>query len=60
MNTNTLLSDLKVLVVEDVFMLAQDLADQLSGAGCTVVGPVPTVQQALDQADSIALDGAVL
>ncbi|MDG4892310.1 MULTISPECIES: response regulator [unclassified Mesorhizobium] len=60
MNTDTLLSGLKVLVVEDVFMLAQDLADQLSGAGCTVIGPVPTVQQALDQADSTALDGAVL
>lgn len=60
MNTDTLLSGLKDLVVEDVFMLAQDLADQLSGAGCTVIGPVPTVQQALDQADSTALDGAVL
>ncbi|RWB79060.1 MAG: response regulator [Mesorhizobium sp.] len=60
MNTKTLLSGLKVLVVEDVFMLAQDLADQLTGAGCTVVGPVPTVQQALEQADSVALDGAVL
>lgn len=41
-------------------MLAQDLADQLTGAGCTVVGPAPTVQQALDQIDGIALDGAVL
>ncbi|CDX46204.1 Response regulator receiver protein [Mesorhizobium sp. ORS 3359] len=54
------MSGLNVLVVEDVFMLAQDLADQLTGAGCTVVGPAPTVQQALDQIDGIALDGAVL
>lgn len=60
MNTNTPLSGLSVLVVEDVFMLAQDLADQLTSAGCTVVGPAPTVQQALDQIDGIALDGAVL
>ncbi|TIV66576.1 MAG: response regulator [Mesorhizobium sp.] len=60
MNTNTPLSGLNVLVVEDVFMLAQDLADQLAGAGCTIVGPAPTVQQALDQIDGIALDGALL
>lgn len=60
MNTNTLLSGLNVLVVEDMFMLAQDLAEQLIGAGCTVVGPAPTVQQALDEIDGIALHGAVL
>ncbi|BCM17921.1 hypothetical protein MJ8_16870 [Mesorhizobium sp. J8] len=60
MNTNSLLSGLNVLVVEDVFMLAQDLADQLTGAGCAVVGPAPTIQQALDNIDGIALDGAVL
>lgn len=41
-------------------MLAQDLADQLAEAGCTVVGPAPTVRQALDQIDGIALDGALL
>ena len=60
MNTNTLLAGLNVLVVEDVFMLALDIADQLTAAGCTVVGPAPTVQQALDKIDGIALDGAVL
>src|SRR5690242_11941135 len=60
MNTNTLLAGLNVLVVEDVFMLALDIAEQLIGAGCTVVGPAPTVQQALDKIDGIALDGAVL
>ncbi|WP_245519462.1 MULTISPECIES: response regulator [unclassified Mesorhizobium] len=54
------MSGLNVLVVEDVFMLAQDLADQLAEAGCTVVGPAPTVRQALDQIDGIALDGALL
>ncbi|WP_225248193.1 response regulator [Mesorhizobium sp. J8] len=54
------MSGLNVLVVEDVFMLAQDLADQLTGAGCAVVGPAPTIQQALDNIDGIALDGAVL
>ncbi|MEW6629705.1 MAG: response regulator [Pseudomonadota bacterium] len=41
-------------------MLAQDLADQLTQAGCTVIGPVPTVAQAIERIEGIALDGAVL
>ncbi|TPI32665.1 response regulator [Mesorhizobium sp. B3-1-9] len=55
-----LLSGLNVLVVEDVFMLAEDLTDRLTQAGCTVIGPAPTVRQALAQIDGVALDGAVL
>ena len=33
---------LKVLVVEDEFFLADDIATMLRGTGATVAGPVPT------------------
>ncbi|MDX8523663.1 response regulator [Mesorhizobium sp. MSK_1335] len=55
-----LLSGLTVLVVEDVFMLAEDLSDQLTQAGCTVIGPAPTVAEALQRIEGVALNGAVL
>lgn len=37
-----------ILVVEDDYFLATDLADTLSAAGAKVLGPVPTLQAALD------------
>ena len=37
-----------VLVVEDDYFLATDLAATLSAAGAKVLGPVPTLQAALD------------
>lgn len=60
MTANRVLSGMNVLVVEDAFLLARDLADELLAAGCAVVGPVPTVNQALERIDGLALDGAVL
>ncbi|AEH90886.1 MULTISPECIES: response regulator [Mesorhizobium] len=60
MNKNAPLSGLRVLVVEDAFLLALDLSDELKTAGCDVVGPAPSVQQALEQIDGVKLDGAVL
>lgn len=37
----------RVLVVEDDFMLAQDLRDRLERRGCEVIGPAGTVVEAL-------------
>ncbi|WP_349644154.1 response regulator [Rhodopseudomonas sp. WA056] len=36
-----------VLIVEDEFLIAMDLARMIEGDGWTVIGPVPSVQQAL-------------
>ena len=54
------LSGLHVLVVEDMFLVALDLSDQLTDSGCDVIGPASSVKQALAQIDGIELDGAVL
>jgi CheY-like chemotaxis protein len=37
----------RILVVEDEFLLAMELETLLERRGCTVLGPVPTVRQAL-------------
>ena len=51
----------RVLVVEDEFLIALDVEDALRELGCEVVGPVPTVAQALAVlADPAACDLAVL
>ncbi|CAN7618887.1 response regulator [Phenylobacterium sp. LjRoot164] len=36
-----------VLVVEDEYMMASDLTEALEAAGAAVIGPAPTVQQAM-------------
>jgi DNA-binding response OmpR family regulator len=54
------LSGLRVLVVEDTFLIAMDLADQLADSGCEVVGPISTVKLALERIDGAELDGALL
>jgi DNA-binding response OmpR family regulator len=53
-------SRLRVLVVEDTFLIAVDLADQLTDSGYQVVGPVSTVKHALETMDGAELDGALL
>lgn len=60
MNEKAPLKGLQVLVVEDTFLVALDLSDQLTESGCAVIGPAASVEQALKQIDGIALDGAVL
>ncbi|WP_353646082.1 hypothetical protein [Mesorhizobium sp. WSM2239] len=54
------LSGLRVLVVEDAFLIAEDLADQLSMWGCEVIGPDGHVSRALEQIGDNELDGALL
>ena len=51
----------RILVVEDEYMMADDLRRDLEKVGAEVVGPVPSVADALKilaQADT--LDGAIL
>lgn len=51
---------LRVLVVEDEFLMARLLEDVLNAYGCEVVGPVPRLDRAVDAARTEALDGAIL
>lgn len=37
----------KILVVEDDYMIASDLADALRDAGAEVIGPAPSIEAAL-------------
>ena len=50
----------RILVVEDVMVMADVICDQLAECGCTVVGPVAHLADALPLAREAALDGALL
>lgn len=51
----------RLLLVEDEYFLAADLAKALSAGGAEVVGPVASVDAALDLLDDTnQLDGAVI
>ncbi len=50
----------RILVVEDMMMIARDLQRTLEQAGCEVVGPSATLDDALVLAEGEALDGALL
>lgn len=51
----------RILVVEDDYFLADDLATSLQRAGATVLGPVPNVDQALAIVRAnAAVDAAIL
>lgn len=51
----------RVLVVEDVYFIADDLRQALAGAGAEVVGPLAEVRQAHAVLEAgLALDAAVL
>jgi CheY-like chemotaxis protein len=54
------LSGLRVLVVEDMFLIAEDIAGQLSEWGCKVVGPDRHVKGALRNIATNQVDGALL
>jgi DNA-binding response OmpR family regulator len=51
---------LRVLIVEDEYFLAQDLADRFQNLGAEVLGPAGTVAEALTLASRAGIDGAVL
>ena len=51
----------RILVVEDEYLLAQDLARELEDLGAEVLGPVPSVEEALALLDAEAPpDAAIL
>jgi CheY-like chemotaxis protein len=54
------LHSLRILVVEDSLLTADAIQDLLDASGCEVVGPVATVEAALDLVARETLDGAVL
>jgi DNA-binding response OmpR family regulator len=54
------LSGLRILVVEDSLLVADVLSEALRDHGCTVVGPVPRLEQGLALANGEQLDCALL
>ena len=55
------IAGMRLLVAEDEFILAQHLAEVVEGFGVRVVGPVPSVDDALDLvAQGAAIDAAML
>ena len=54
------LRGLRILVVEDTFMLADELTELLEELGCVIVGPAARAREASDLVGSTALDGALL
>jgi DNA-binding NtrC family response regulator len=57
---STGLDGARILIVEDEYYLAEDLADALKGAGAEVVGPVGSLRQAEAPLGSGDLDGALI
>ena len=58
---NTSLTDKRILVVEDEYLLMEDLCRELQDAGAVVVGPAPSVKQALALIETeSAIDAAIL
>src|SRR5262245_31557301 len=41
------LNGMRILIVEDEYMLAQDLSREVAEHGCTVIGPVPDVERGI-------------
>ncbi|MFZ5780919.1 MAG: response regulator [Pseudomonadota bacterium] len=54
------LKGLRILVVEDNFLVAEMTRELLEECGCEVVGPVARLGDALEVASSAELDGALL
>jgi hypothetical protein len=51
---------MRVLVTEDVFLIADMLDEILKERGCEVIGPVAHLDRGLALARDAALDGAIL
>jgi CheY-like chemotaxis protein len=55
------LSGRRVLVVEDEYFIVEDLRRSLEANGASVIGPVNTIEDAVDQLEQAkTIDGAVL
>jgi CheY-like chemotaxis protein len=51
---------LRILVVEDWWIVAQELRARLEQLECDVVGPAPSLEKALALASTATFDGAIL
>ena len=60
MTEDRTLAGLRVLVVEDEMMVAMLIEDFLEKFGCTIVGPVASIAEAIRLATTEAIDGAML
>ena len=58
--SNNELPGKRILLVEDNYLVAMQIASMLRDLGCEVVGPVATVDEAVDLASHEELFGAVL
>lgn len=54
------LSDLRILVVEDMPLIADEIAYELAQLGCVVVGPAHSIVGAIDLMAHTEIDGALL
>ncbi len=54
------LPGLRILIVEDDGLVALNLQEFVESLGCTVVGPVGRLSEALQVLDSVPIDGAML
>lgn len=54
------LAGMRILVVEDNYLVASALQQHLEELGCTVVGPVPSLEEGLAMVDTHDLAGAIL
>ena len=54
------LKGVRVLVVEDEYLVAVLIEEILQSAGCIVMGPIPRLREALDAVDHDDYDAAVL
>ncbi|PJK31377.1 response regulator [Minwuia thermotolerans] len=59
-DTEAMLNGWRVLVVEDEALIALDLRNMLEGFGCTVVGPVATVENAVEATERDRPEAALL
>ena len=50
----------RILIVEDDYFIAKDLAHGFTEAGLEIVGPVPSLEKALAIIETQAIGGAVL
>ena len=55
-----LLQGKRVLVVEDEHLVGMETAESLQAAGCVIIGPVSTIDEALNVARAESFDAAVL
>jgi two-component SAPR family response regulator len=54
------LADKRILIVEDEIIVALDLADKITADGAKAVGPMSTVNAALEVIANTELDGVIL